>query len=175
MPEIEDIVSSQGWKVAEEKLMEKLGEYYDRNVLSGEQIAGRGWYGRCVYESNNDVMDDQVVTVAWTDDPLPGQEIGRGQKTALFHMINATQAQCERRGKIYGSHGEISCDSRQINVYTFADETVRAHVVAKQDAEVEKSHGGGDLGLAQAFVEAVEGADSGEMLVEESAEAIRGM
>jgi predicted dehydrogenase len=166
MPEIEDIVSSQGWKVAEEKLMEKLSEDYDRNVLSDEQIASRGWYGRCVYESDNDVMDEQVVTMAWTDDPLPGQEIGRGQKTALFHMTYATQAQCERRGKIYGSHGEISYDSRQINVYTFADETVRAHVIAKQDAD--KSHGGGDFGLAQAFVEAVERADSGEMLVEEA-------
>jgi predicted dehydrogenase len=168
MPEIEDIVSLQGWEVAEEKLMEKLGEDYDRNALSGEQIASRGWYGRCVYESDNDVMDDQVVTMAWADDPLPGQEIGRGQKTALFHMIYATQAQCERRGKIYGSHGEISYDSRQIDVCTFADETARTHVIAKQDAEVEKSHGGGDFGLAQAFVEAVERADSGEMSVEEA-------
>jgi hypothetical protein len=109
-----------------------------------------------------------VVTMAWTDDPLPGQEIGRGQKTALFHMIYATQAQCERRGKISGEHGEISYDSRQINVYTFADETVQAHVIAKQDAEVDKSHGGGDFGLTQAFAEAVERADSGEMSVEEA-------
>lgn len=168
MPEIEDIVSSQGWKVAEEKLMEKLGEDYDRNVLSDEQVTSRGWYGRCVYESDNDVMDEQVVTMAWTDDPLPGQEIGRGPKTALFHMTYATQAQCERRGKIYGEHGEISYDSKQINVYTFADETVREHVIAKQDPEVEKSHGGGDFGLTRAFVEAVESSDSGEMSVEEA-------
>jgi predicted dehydrogenase len=168
IPEIEDIVSSQGWKVAEGKLIEKLGEDYDRNVLSDEQIASRGWYGRCVYESDNDVMDEQVVTMAWTDDPLPGQDIGRGPKTALFHMTYATQAQCQRRGKIYGEHGEINYDSKQINVYTFADEAVREHVIAKQDSEVEKSHGGGDFGLTRAFVEAVESSDSGKMSVEEA-------
>jgi predicted dehydrogenase len=167
MPEIEDIVSSHGWDAAEVKLMEKLGEDYDRKELSDEQIASRGWYGRCVYESDNNVMDEQVVTMSWEDDPLPGQE-GRGPKTALFHMTYPTQAQCERRGRIYGSHGEITYDSSQINVYTFAEDKVQTHVIPKQDAEVEKSHGGGDFGLAQAFVEAVQKADSGEMSVEDA-------
>jgi predicted dehydrogenase len=167
MPEIEDIVSSHGWDAAEEKLMGKLGEDYDREKLSAEQIASRGWYGRCVYESDNDVMDEQVVTMSWEDDPLPGQE-GRGPKTALLHMTYPTQAQCERRGRIYGSHGEISYDSKQINVYSFADEKVQTHIIPKQDPEVEKSHGGGDFGLAQAFVEAVESVDSGEMSVEDA-------
>jgi predicted dehydrogenase len=167
MPEIEDIVSSHGWDAAEEKLMGKLGEDYDREKISDEQIASRGWYGRCVYESDNDVMDEQVVTMSWEDDPVLGQE-GRGPKTALLHMTYPTQAQCERRGRIYGSHGEISYDSKQINVYSFADEKVQTHMIPKQDPEVEKSHGGGDLGLAQAFVEAVESADNGEMSVEDA-------
>ena len=167
MPEIEDIVVSQGWDAAEAKLMEKLGEDYDRKEVSSEQIASRGWYGRCVYESDNDVMDEQVVTMSWEDDPLPGQD-GRGPKTALFHMTYPTQAQCERRGRVYGSHGEISYDSKQINVYTFADEKVQTHVIPKQDPEVEKSHGGGDFGLTQAFVEAVQKADSGEMSAEDA-------
>jgi predicted dehydrogenase len=170
MPEIEDIVSSHGWDawdVAEDKLMEKLGEDYDRKEHSDEQIASRGWYGRCVYESDNNVMDEQVVTMSWEDDPLPGQE-GRGPKTALLHMTYPTQAQCERRGRIYGSHGEISYDSKQINVYTFADDKVQTHVIPKQDPEVEKSHGGGDFGLTQAFVEAVQAADNGDMAVEDA-------
>ena len=167
MPEIEDIVTSYGWDAAEEKLMQQLGEDYSRDQLDDEQIATRGWYGRCVYESDNDVMDEQVVTMAWEDHPLPGQE-GRGPKTALFHMTYPTQAQCERRGRIYGSHGEISYDSKRISVYTFADDKVQTHVIPKQDPEVEKSHGGGDFGLAQAFVEAVQKADSGEMSVEEA-------
>ena len=164
MPEIEDIVSSHGWDVAEEKLMEKLGEDYNPTEDTNEQIASRGWYGRCVYESDNNVMDEQVVTISWDEKPVLGQE-GRGPKTALFHMTYATQAQCERRGRIYGSHGEISYDSKQINVYTFADDQTQTHVIPKQDAEVEKSHGGGDFGLAQAFVEAVQKADGRELSV----------
>jgi hypothetical protein len=165
MPDIEDIVSARGWEAAEGKLMEKLGEDYDRQKLTDNQIARRGWYGRCVYESDNDVMDEQVVTMSWEDDPIPRQQ-GRGPKTALFHMTYATQAQCERRGRIYGSDGEISYDSKQISVYTFADEKVQTHVIPAQDPEVEKSHGGGDFGLAQAFVAAVQSAESGEMSVE---------
>jgi len=81
-------------------------------------------------------------------------------------MTYATQVQCERRGRIYGSDGEISYGSKHINVYAFADEKVQAHVIATQDPEVEKSHGGGDFGLAQAFVAAVQSAESGEMSVE---------
>jgi predicted dehydrogenase len=165
VPEIEDIVSSHGWDAVEGKLMEKLGEDYDRQSLPDKQIASRAWYGRCVYESDNNVMDEQVVTMSWEDDPIPGQE-GRGPKTALFHMAYPTQARCERRGRIYGSHGEISYDSKRINVYTFADEKVQTHVIPAQDPEVEKSHGGGDFGLAQAFVAAVQSAESGEMSVE---------
>ena len=167
MPEIEDIVSSHAWDAAEVKLMEKLGEDYDRSDLSDEQIAGRGWYGRCVYEADNDVMDEQVVTMSWEDDPLTGQD-GRGPKTALFHMAYPTQAQCERRGRIYGSHGEISYDSKQINVYTFVDDKTQTHVIPKQDPEVEKSHGGGDFGLARAFVEAVQRTDGGELSAEDA-------
>jgi hypothetical protein len=110
-------------------------------------------------------MDEQVVTMSWEDDTIPGEQ-GRGPKTALFHMTYATQAQCERRGRISGSHGEISYDSKQIHVYTFADEKVQTHVIPAQDPEVEKSHGGGDFGLAQAFVAAVQSTDSGEMPVE---------
>ncbi len=165
MPEIEDVVLSQGWDAAEEELMKKLGEDYSREELSDQQIASRGWYGRCAYESDNDVVDDQVVTISWDDDPLPGQEVGRGPKTAVFHMTSPTQAQCERRGRIYGSEGEISYDSKQINVYTFADDKVRTHVIPKEDPERKESHGGGDFGLAQAFVSAVVGVDSGQMSV----------
>jgi predicted dehydrogenase len=167
IPEIEDIVSSHGWDAAEAKLMEKLGEDYGSGELIDEQVASRGWYGRCVYESDNDVMDEQVVTMSWEDDPLPERE-GRGPKMALFHMTYPTQAVCERRGRIYGSHGEISYDSKQINVYTFADDKAHTRVIPKQDSEVEKSHGGGDFGLAQAFVEAVQKADSGELSVEDA-------
>lgn len=171
VPEIEDVVRSAqtpeiGWGRAEEVLTSKLGEDYDVGSLSDDKIAERGWYGRCVYESDNNVVDDQTVVIRWDED-VSG-DTSRRPKTALFHMTYPTQAQCERRGRIYGTHGEISYDSKTITVYTFAGEKVVTHTIPKQAPEVEKAHGGGDWGLAKSFVSAVAAAQSGEMKVEDS-------
>lgn len=162
VPEIEDIVSSKGWDAAEERLTQRLGEDYDKATTSDDVVASRSWYGRCVYEADNEVVDDQIVTLDWEED---GNEPGRGPKRALFHMTSPTQAQCERRGRIYGSLGEISYDSHSITVYTFADGKSRVHEIPKQAPEVEKSHGGGDWGLAGAFVQAVQNVEAGTMSV----------
>ncbi|KAL8899031.1 MAG: hypothetical protein Q9192_001777 [Flavoplaca navasiana] len=37
-------------------------------------IESRPWFGRCVYESDNDVCDDQLVKINWDDDPLPADK-----------------------------------------------------------------------------------------------------
>ena len=165
VPEIEDIVTAKGWDAAEERLLQQLGEDYDKSTAPDDFIASRSWYGRCVYEADNDVVDDQIVTLDWEEDPLPGQTLGRGPKRALFHMTYPTQAQCERRGRIYGTLGEISYDSHIITVHTFANGKTTVHDIPKQAPEVEKSHGGGDWGLAGAFVQAVENVDAGTMNV----------
>lgn len=151
--------------------MSRLAEDYDANTPATE-IEKRGWYGRCVYEADNSVVDDQTVVIGWEEDAVPntGAEngFGRGPKTAVFHMTYPTEAQCDRRGRIYGSYGEISYDSKSISVYTFADRKTITHVLPKQAAEIEKSHGGGDWGLAGAFVKAVEEVDNGTMGVMEA-------
>jgi predicted dehydrogenase len=172
VPEIEDIVATKGWDAAESTLVSRLAEDYDASTTSREEIASRSWYGRCVYESDNNVVDEQAVTIAWEEDPLPSLEqamgYGRGPKTALFHMTYPTQAQCERRGRIYGSQGEITYDSRIITVHSFATGETITHTIPKQAPEIEKAHGGGDWGLAGAFVRAVEEVDSGKMGVQEA-------
>ncbi len=72
--------------------MLELAENYDKGTPDVD-IARRNWFGRCVYESDNDVCDEQVVTITWDDDPLPSQTgpgiasiadplHGRGHKTA---------------------------------------------------------------------------------------------
>ena len=168
VPEIEDIIKTEGWEKAEERLMEKLGEDYDRKTTTDDKIAARSWYGRCVYESDNDVCDEQTVTLSWEEDPIDGESYGRGPKQALFHMTYPTQAQCERRGRIYGNAGEISYDSKTITMHTFADGETKQHTIPKQAPEVEKSHGGGDWGLAGAFVDAVIATEQKGMKVEEA-------
>ncbi|KAE9985613.1 hypothetical protein BLS_006696 [Venturia inaequalis] len=161
VPEIEDIFKSQGKEAAETRLLEVLAEDY-KSSTPDEEIKKRSWYGRCVYDADNDVLDDQTVTITWEDDPLPnpnskseelGELNGRGAKQALFHMTSPTAKICERRGRIYGARGEISYDSTTIQVHTFA--TGRTETIRPEAPSAEQGHGGGDDGLAVQFLGAV--------------------
>jgi hypothetical protein len=162
-PDIEDAYQGQGVHAAEAQLLAKLGEDWNINTHSDSEIAARPWYGRCVYEADNDVVDDQVVTISWDDeDEIPY----RFAKTASFHMIAPTEKQCERRGRVYGTLGEIEYDSHRISIYNFASAQTTVHDVPKPPPERAESHGGGDYGLAGQYVAAVEAVVNGGMDVE---------
>ncbi|CAF9942344.1 MAG: hypothetical protein HETSPECPRED_005945, partial [Heterodermia speciosa] len=137
VPEIEDLPPT----AAETRLRDRLAEDYDGSTPA-ETVSKRPWFGRCVYESDNDVCDDQLVTITWDDDPLPSAT-PRSAKTASFHMTAFTEAQCVRRGRVYGTRGEISYDSQVIEVYTFASRTKKTYYPKQMGG----GHGGGDAGL----------------------------
>ncbi|GAQ04291.1 inositol 2-dehydrogenase 2 [Aspergillus lentulus] len=166
VPDIEDVLrSSEDNKAAAAKaeahLLARLREDYSPAEMSDEEIAQRPWYGRCVYEADNNVCDDQVVTITWDeeeDSPVNGE--GRRAKTAVFHMIAPTEKQCERRGRVYGTRGEIAYDSRTISIYDFATRSTTTIEVPKQPPEEEEAHGGGDYGLARSFVRAVDAVEN---------------
>jgi predicted dehydrogenase len=143
-PEIEDLYRTRGPLVAEKVLMKSLSDDYTPSTPIGDRDA-RSWYGRCVYESDNDVCDDQTVTIAWEESAT------QLAKTASFHMVAFTESQCERRGRIYGTKGEISYDSTTITVYDFATR----HREEYKPKQMGGGHGGGDKGLADAFVKAI--------------------
>lgn len=119
---------------------------------------GKSYYGRCVYESSNDVVDNQVVTLTWEDTPQPTSEgpnpPGYSAKTATLTMAGHTHAICERRGRIYGSKGEVAF-SAETNTITVHDFTSGGSRVINPQVAVGSGHGGGDLGLINAFVGAV--------------------
>lgn len=167
VPEIEDIVSKSGWDVAEESLMKKLADDYNGATIDTTNLAERNYFGRCVYECDNDVVDTQQVTITW-DEEEGNTDPHRGPKTAIFNMTYPTQAQSERRGRIYGTEGEIVYDSKSISVYSFASDSVVDHPMPRQSAEEMKSHGGGDYGLVKGFVQAVEAVESAEMTVDKA-------
>lgn len=175
-PEIEDLIKRQlspDNNDARLRLLERLSEDYGRDTPQ-EEIDRRPWYGRCVYESANDVCDDQIVTMMWEDDPLPStphvgmenQIQGRGAKIATFHMVAPTEKQCERRGRIYGTKGEIEYDSKVIRVYDFATKDIQIHHPHQPGG----GHGGGDAGLTWQFVKAIHAVQIGDRSV---AEALR--
>ncbi|KAF1978611.1 streptomycin biosynthesis protein StrI [Bimuria novae-zelandiae CBS 107.79] len=163
-PEIEELYATAGKAAATKQLFKDMGEDYDANTSTGE-VEARPWFGRCVWESDNDVCDDQSVTITWEDDPLHSDEAGRpvlkgrGAKTAQFHMVAFTEKVCERRGRIYGTKGEIEYDSATIKVHEFATGETRVY----KPHIAPGGHGGGDQGLARQFLMAVEAVDAGRM------------
>ncbi|PLB40770.1 Gfo/Idh/MocA family protein [Aspergillus candidus] len=180
-PDIEDFTSlsssssssqekDQAMAKAENRLMSALQEDYDATTTPDEVIASRPWYGRCVYEADNNVCDDQVVTILWDESPpSPSSPSAstpknvKGSKTATIHMVAPTQAQCVRRGRIYGTTGELTYDSSTISYFDFASGETTSIAVPRQSEAEEKAHGGGDYGLARGFVGAVDAVVSGGM------------
>ncbi|HET6211392.1 MAG TPA: Gfo/Idh/MocA family oxidoreductase [Micromonosporaceae bacterium] len=115
-----------------------------------------GPYGRCVYASDNDVADHQVVTVSFE----------RGVTATL--TMSAFTPSGHRRTRIMGTRGHLEGDGERAVVTDFVTggvstvstastastaSTVDARVPAGADAG--SGHGGGDFGLMAAFVEAV--------------------
>ena len=170
-PEIEELMR-QGEKSAAMRTLEaELKKDYDVSTPESD-IDGKRWFGRCVWEADNSVCDDQVVTITWDETLLLGNESdgvescmkGRGAKNAMFHMVASTEKQCERRGRIYGTKGEMEYDSKCIRVYDFATEQARLHYPPQPGG----GHGGGDAGLVQQFVKACDAVRMREMNVGEA-------
>ena len=170
-PEVEDLMSQGEKDAALTMLQAELARDYGMSTPQSE-IDKKRWFGRCVWEADNSVCDDQVVTITWEETPFPpkGSEAmecrmkGRGAKNATFHMVASTQKQCERRGRIYGTKGEIEYDSKIIRVYDFASKDAQIHYPHQPGG----GHGGGDAGLVQQFVKACDAVSMGEMSVAEA-------
>ena len=116
-------------------------------VLTRESLADalvNGPYGRCVYACDNDVVDNQVVNILFEDG-----------STTNFSM-NAFNFHTARKTRIFGTRGEIETDSQIIEVHHFLDDSKRViDTETSNDGGILSGHGGGDLGLMEAFVKAV--------------------
>ena len=116
-----------------------------------------GPYGRCVYACDNDVVDNQVVNMQFED----------GQ-TASLTMTAFTET-VARKTRIFGTKGELDCDSSVIRHYDFLTEKWETIETPPVDNSILGGHGGGDYGLMQAFVGAI--ANNDPSLVISGAEA----
>ncbi|ORY62363.1 uncharacterized protein BCR38DRAFT_438263 [Pseudomassariella vexata] len=142
MPDIESFSKDK----RKEALLATLAEDYEAST-SKEEVEKRNWFGRCVFESDNDVCDEQVVMMSWDEDSE-----GRGSKQATFHMIAQTKKQCDRYSYIYGTEGEIYADSRTITIEDFRTGETKTHKPRLESL----GHGGGDAGLTRQFILAVD-------------------
>lgn len=159
-PEMEECIATGGHAAGQEALLAKLADDYDSLHTSPAEISRRNWFGRCVYEADNDVCDNQTVTLTWDDDPVaqPGETehemlVGRGSKTANLHMVAFTKKICQRFTQIYGADGEITADSSSITVEDFRTGETK---VFYPHVPKGGGHGDADEGLARQFVLAVD-------------------
>jgi predicted dehydrogenase len=107
-----------------------------------------GPYGRCVYSSDNDVVDHQVVNIEYADGT-----------TAAF-TATAFTAAGPRRTRIFGSRGEMTVGDGTVSVYDFLTETTVVHQVPVAVSRVKgEKHEGGDRGLVEAWVAAMDTGD----------------
>lgn len=111
-----------------------------------------GPYGRCVYECDNDVVDNQVVAMQFA-----------GGRTAVFTMTAFNQA-ANRKTRIFGTRGELYGDGETIQHFDFLTDQTKVYDTQSSDGSILGGHGGGDYGLMDAFVTAVAGNDPSGIL-----------
>ncbi|MBB5082498.1 Gfo/Idh/MocA family protein [Nonomuraea endophytica] len=102
-----------------------------------------GPYGRCVYASDNDVVDHQVLAMELS-----------GGATATFTMSAFTE-QTHRQTKIFGTHGRLIGDGESVEVLDFRDSRTTRWEGASSGSNAGDGHGGGDAGVMDAFVSAL--------------------
>lgn len=125
------------------------GASTEENVL---RALREGPYGRCVYRCDNDVMDNQVVSMQFD-----------GRRTANF-TVTAFTEMAARRMQVYGTRGEIHGDGRYLHVFNFHSKQTTAYDTESGGGSILGGHGGGDFGLMRAFVAALNEDDPSKIL-----------
>eukprot|EP01114_Cavostelium_apophysatum_P021009 TRINITY_DN7203_c0_g1_i1.p1 TRINITY_DN7203_c0_g1~~TRINITY_DN7203_c0_g1_i1.p1 ORF type:complete len:443 (-),score=68.08 TRINITY_DN7203_c0_g1_i1:26-1321(-) len=124
-------------------------------VESVTEALKNGPYGRCVYECDNDVVDNQVVNMQFSCGA-----------TASFTMIAFSKEICIRKTRIYGTKGEIEGDGHTITHFDFLTRKSESFA-PDDDFKIETQltgHGGADYHLMSSFVEAVSLNDPSKIL-----------
>lgn len=111
-----------------------------------------GPYGRCVYECDNDVVDNQVVNMLF-----------EGGRTGSFTMTAFNQSG-HRKTRLFGTLGEIYGDGSKLHIFDFLTDDTEVVDTEAADASILGGHGGGDYGVMDRFVNAVANNDPGRIL-----------
>ncbi|MFG1927225.1 Gfo/Idh/MocA family protein [Cryptosporangium sp. NPDC048952] len=104
-----------------------------------------GPYGRCVYDSDNDVVDHQVVSLEFA-----------GGATGSFTMTAFSPFEM-RKTRLFGTHGYVEGDGVRLRVVDFR--TGSEETVETGGESVDADHTDGDHALVDTFLEAVAAGD----------------
>jgi len=124
-------------------------------VESVTEALTHGPYGRCVYECDNDVVDNQVVSLLF-----------EGGLTATFSMVAFSEDICIRKTKIFGTKGELTGHGEStISIFDFETQKTTVYKPLDQDLKTQLTgHGGADYYLMRTFVDAVACGDPSKIL-----------
>lgn len=127
-------------------------QYFTKIITAGELTEEAvtdalvyGPYGRCVYHSDNDVPDHQVVNLEFD-----------GGVTASFTLTAFTPLE-NRHTKIFGTRGQLTGDGRHIEIYDFHSETRTVYDTSLDGSSAAEGHAGGDEALLNAYLDALQG------------------
>lgn len=125
-------------------------QYFARIMAEGDlseegvsAALAHGPYGRCVYHSDNDVVDHQVVNLEFDDGA-----------TASFTLAAFTPLE-NRHTKVFGTRGQLTGDGRFIEIYDFHTETRTVHDTSLDGSSAAEGHAGGDEAMFNAFLDAL--------------------
>jgi predicted dehydrogenase len=129
-----------GWPV------DVLTAFPDRDSVM--EALNTGPYGRCVYSSDNDVVDHQVVNMEF-----------EGGRTAAFTMAAFTVPR-SRVDNIFCTNAEITGDGRHLEIFDFLSERstsldTRPDTAKTDGPTAAGGHAGGDAGIVEAFLQAI--------------------
>ncbi len=144
---------------AQEWPFSQLTAAYPMTEADLEKALREGPYGRCVYRCDNDVVDHQLVEIAFEN----------GVKATLTMM--GFTADIGRIMRFFGTHGELvldeAADALTLKVF---GETPVTYKISELGA-IETGHGGGDNGLISDLYAFLSGADAGATPLEASVES----
>jgi len=131
-------------------------------------------YGICVYESANDVLDHQTVSIQYSSpvDDAPsskpphttddgGDHLPPVNPTVSFTISAHTESISMRKTTLYFEHGEVIGD---FSTYTVSDFRDTGAAVKRVIPPYQKGggHAGGDWGLTDAWLKAVKEHEAGQ-------------
>ena len=97
-----------------------------------------GWYGRCVYACDNDVVDHQVVNMQFDDG------------CTVSFTINAFN-EGGRGIRIFGTKGELAYEpgAKNLRIFSFATRQWEEIPLTNFGHDINSGHGGGDTGIME--------------------------
>ncbi|MDA3810266.1 MAG: Gfo/Idh/MocA family oxidoreductase [Spirochaetaceae bacterium] len=107
-----------------------------------ERALSSGPYGRCVYDSDNTVMDNQVVNLNFS-----------GKKSASFTVVAFSDVS-HRKTRIFGTRGMVETDGITVRIYNFLTDKWEEKSIESGNATAAEGHGGGDFGLIDSYIKA---------------------